>query len=59
MELIESGVAGARKTTCKEAVKLLNEGKIRKAWFRPNGKITPNDPEGDLCYVWYIEEEKK
>jgi hypothetical protein len=43
---------GSRKTTCKEAMRLLNQGKVFKAWFRPNGIVSKTDPDKDLALVW-------
>jgi hypothetical protein len=51
-------VDGALKTTCKEAMIMLNQGKARKAWFRPYNQIDRGDPDNDLAFVWKIDEKE-
>lgn len=55
LEIVNSEFKGATKVTCKEATRLLNEDKIRKAWFRPNGLLT-KDADNDDAYVWGLHE---
>jgi len=49
---MERDLNGGKKTTCKEAARLLNEGKATKAYFRPNGPDRPPFADDDEAFVW-------
>jgi hypothetical protein len=43
---------GSISMTCKEAAQLLNKDLVTKAWFRPDGFITYDNPNDDHAFVW-------
>ena len=58
LRVVDSDFSGASKVTCAEAAQLLNEGKIRKAFFRPNGTINYQDAGNDEAYVWGLDHDQ-
>lgn len=49
---------GSKRVTCKKAAELLVQGKVRKAWFRPD-KFVSTDPDNDDAFIWLIDEGEK
>jgi hypothetical protein len=49
-------LAGSKLVTCKEANKLLKEGKIWKIFWRPDGQLSHKkeaNHNNDPAYVWF------
>jgi len=45
---------GAKRVTCKEAARLLENGKAWKAYFRPDGVLShvSKVADNDVAFVW-------
>ena len=56
--MIDTEFTGSKRVTCKEGIKLLVSGKLRKAWFRPDKILSPINADDDDCYVWYLNEKE-
>lgn len=46
-----NGKQHEKRVTCKEAKKLLQEGKVVWVHWRPDGVLSQKDPDNDLAIV--------
>lgn len=56
LEVVGGELAGARKSTCGEAKKLLGKDKVYRVFWRPDGIVSKENPDLDTAFVWYVNE---